>query len=61
MKIIECPRDAIQGWKSPVSTALKVEYLNTLLQVGFDTLDFGSFVSPKRFLKWQILPRYIIS
>ncbi|MDI9878839.1 hydroxymethylglutaryl-CoA lyase [Flectobacillus longus] len=47
MKIIECPRDAIQGWKSPVSTALKVEYLNTLLQVGFDTLDFGSFVSPK--------------
>ncbi|MDI9866184.1 hydroxymethylglutaryl-CoA lyase [Flectobacillus sp. DC10W] len=47
MKIIECPRDAIQGWKSPVSTALKVEYLNALLQVGFDTLDFGSFVSPK--------------
>jgi hydroxymethylglutaryl-CoA lyase len=47
MKIIECPRDAIQGWKSPVATALKVEYLNTLLQVGFDTLDFGSFVSPK--------------
>lgn len=47
MKIIECPRDAIQGWQSPVATALKVEYLNTLLQVGFDTLDFGSFVSPK--------------
>lgn len=47
MKIIECPRDAIQGWKSPVPTALKVEYLNTLLQVGFNTLDFGSFVSPK--------------
>lgn len=47
MKIIECPRDAIQGWKTPVSTASKVEYLNTLLQVGFDTLDFGSFVSPK--------------
>jgi hydroxymethylglutaryl-CoA lyase len=47
MKIIECPRDAMQGWPHFVPTALKVEYINTLLQVGFDTLDFGSFVSPR--------------
>ncbi len=47
MKLIECPRDAMQGWHYPISTADKVEYLNTLLQVGFDTIDFGSFVSPK--------------
>lgn len=47
MKLIECPRDAMQGWSHPISTADKVNYLNTLLQVGFDTIDFGSFVSPK--------------
>lgn len=46
-KIIECPRDAMQGMKEFVPTALKVEYINQLLKVGFDTLDFGSFVSPK--------------
>jgi hydroxymethylglutaryl-CoA lyase len=46
-KLIECPRDAIQGLDQFVPTELKVEYLNVLLQVGFDTLDFGSFVSPK--------------
>lgn len=45
--LVECPRDAMQGWKSFIPTNQKVEYLNTLLQVGFDTLDFGSFVSPK--------------
>jgi hydroxymethylglutaryl-CoA lyase len=45
--IVECPRDAMQGWKSFIPTNQKVEYLNALLQVGFDTLDFGSFVSPK--------------
>lgn len=47
VKFIECPRDAMQGWPHPISTAAKIEYLNALLQVGFDTLDFGSFVSPK--------------
>lgn len=47
VKIIECPRDAMQGMKDFVPTALKTEYINKLLRVGFDTLDFGSFVSPK--------------
>ncbi len=47
MKLIECPRDAMQGLHDFVPTALKTEYINLLLQVGFDTLDFGSFVSPK--------------
>jgi hydroxymethylglutaryl-CoA lyase len=47
VKIIECPRDAMQGLHDFVPTQLKTEYLNLLLKVGFDTLDFGSFVSPK--------------
>ncbi|SFF03536.1 hydroxymethylglutaryl-CoA lyase [Chitinophaga sp. CF118] len=47
MKLIECPRDAMQGWHRLISTEEKVNYLNALLQVGFDTIDFGSFVSPK--------------
>ncbi|MDO7845704.1 hydroxymethylglutaryl-CoA lyase [Hymenobacter sp. M29] len=47
MKLIECPRDAMQGLHDFIPTATKTEYLNALLQVGFDTLDFGSFVSPK--------------
>jgi hydroxymethylglutaryl-CoA lyase len=47
MKIIECPRDAMQGYENPIETDTKVEYLNKLLAVGFDTLDFGSFVNPK--------------
>ncbi len=47
MKIIECPRDAMQGLHDFVPTELKVEYINQLLKVGFDTIDFGSFVSPK--------------
>jgi len=47
VKIIECPRDAMQGLHGFVPTEVKVNYLNTLLKVGFDTLDFGSFVSPK--------------
>jgi len=46
-KLVECPRDAMQGLHDFVPTGLKTEYLNLLLQVGFDTLDFGSFVSPK--------------
>ena len=47
MKLIECPRDAMQGLPNFVPTDVKINYLNSLLQVGFDTLDFGSFVSPK--------------
>ncbi len=47
MKIIECPRDAMQGMKEFVPTAKKLEYISALLRVGFDTIDVGSFVSPK--------------
>ena len=48
VKIIECPRDAMQGIKSHfISTDAKARYINSLLKVGFDTIDFGSFVSPK--------------
>lgn len=47
LKIIECPRDAMQGLHHFVDTELKAQYINTLLKVGFDTIDFGSFVSPK--------------
>ena len=47
MKIIECPRDAMQGLHEFVPTQLKIKYINQLLKVGFDTIDFGSFVSPK--------------
>ncbi len=47
IKIIECPRDAMQGLHQFVPTELKARYINKLLQVGFDTIDFGSFVSPK--------------
>lgn len=45
--LVECPRDALQGWKADVPNDLIVRYLNTLLKVGFHTLDFGSFVSAK--------------
>lgn len=47
LKIIECPRDAMQGIKEIISTESKVRYINQLLKVGFDTIDVGSFVSPK--------------
>lgn len=47
LKIIECPRDAIQGLQEFIPTQIKIDYLNQLLKVGFHTLDFGSFVSPK--------------
>src|SRR5262245_15805515 len=47
IKLIECPRDAMQGWTNFIPTARKIEYINSLLEVGFDTIDFGSFVSPK--------------
>jgi hydroxymethylglutaryl-CoA lyase len=47
IKLTECPRDAMQGLHDFVPTEVKTEYINLLLQVGFDTIDFGSFVSPK--------------
>ena len=47
MKIIECPRDAMQGISEFIPTDIKGAYINQLLKVGFDTIDFGSFVSPK--------------
>lgn len=47
VKLIECPRDAMQGWKNFIPTEKKIEYINSLLKVGFDTIDFGSFVSTK--------------
>jgi hydroxymethylglutaryl-CoA lyase len=48
VKLIECPRDAMQGIKSHfIPTEAKAQYINALLRVGFDTIDFGSFVSPK--------------
>jgi len=47
LKLIECPRDAMQGWKTLIPTKKKIEYINQLLKVGFDSIDFGSFVSPK--------------
>lgn len=47
VKIIECPRDAMQGLKKFIPTEKKINYIQSLLNVGFDTIDFGSFVSPK--------------
>lgn len=53
VKIIECPRDAMQGIKMFIPTEKKVQYIQSLLRVGFDTLDFGSFVSPKAIPQMQ--------
>jgi hydroxymethylglutaryl-CoA lyase len=53
MRITECPRDAMQGIKQMIPTDLKAEYINQLLKVGFDTIDFGSFVSPKAIPQMQ--------
>lgn len=53
IKIIECPRDAMQGIKAFIPTERKVAYIQSLLRVGFDTIDFGSFVSPKAIPQMQ--------
>jgi len=53
LKIIECPRDAMQGIKEFIPTEKKVAYINSLLSCGFDTIDFGSFVSPKAIPQMQ--------
>ena len=52
-QLIECPRDAMQGWKHFIKTADKIRYINSLLKVGFHTIDFGSFVSPKAIPQMQ--------
>ncbi|HYC28301.1 MAG TPA: hydroxymethylglutaryl-CoA lyase, partial [Chitinophagaceae bacterium] len=61
VKIIECPRDAMQGIKTFIPTDIKVHYLNKLLKVGFHTLDCGSFVSEKAIPQmsdtYKVLPR----
>jgi hydroxymethylglutaryl-CoA lyase len=65
LKLIECPRDAMQGWHRMIGTDEKVKYLDALLQVGFDTIDFGSFVSPKAIPQMadtrEVLPRLQMS
>ena len=53
VKIIECPRDAMQGIKPFIPTEEKVKYIQSLLRCGFDTIDFGSFVSPKAIPQMQ--------
>lgn len=53
VKIIECPRDAMQGIKDWIPTEKKIQYIQALLRCGFDTIDFGSFVSPKAIPQMQ--------
>src|ERR1700744_1184044 len=53
IQLTECPRDAMQGIHNFIPTEIKAEYINLLLQVGFDTIDFGSFVSPKAIPQMQ--------
>ena len=53
MKFIECPRDAWQGFHPFIPSEIKLDYLNQLIRVGFDTIDFGSFVSPKAIPQMQ--------
>ncbi|HMJ46527.1 MAG TPA: hypothetical protein VK498_04315, partial [Ferruginibacter sp.] len=45
--LVECPRDAMQGWPHFIPTQTKINYINSLVKAGFDTIDVGSFVSPK--------------
>jgi hydroxymethylglutaryl-CoA lyase len=59
VKLIECPRDAMQGLTEFIPTERKVAYLNQLLRVGFDTIDFGSFVSPKAIPQMRDTPEVL--
>ena len=65
IKIIECPRDAMQGWPHFIPTEKKIAYINALLEVGFETNYFGRFVSPKAIAKMedtkQVLPKLDIT
>ncbi len=63
--LVECPRDAMQGWKHIIPTEQKIKYLDALLKVGFDVLDFGSFVSAKAIPQMadtkEVIPRLDLS
>lgn len=59
IQLTECPRDAMQGLKEFVPTDIKAAYINLLLQVGFDTIDFGSFVSAKAIPQMQDTPQVL--
>lgn len=59
VKLIECPRDAMQGLEGFIPTTQKVRYINQLLKVGFDTIDFGSFVSPKAIPQMRDTPEVL--
>jgi hydroxymethylglutaryl-CoA lyase len=59
MKIIECPRDAMQGLDEFIPTDTKIAYINKLLKVGFDTIDVGSFVSPKAIPQMRDTPEVL--
>jgi len=59
IKLIECPRDAMQGWGKFIPTEKKIQYLDSLLKVGFDTLDFGSFVSASAIPQMADTPQVI--
>lgn len=59
IRLVECPRDAMQGWKHFIPTEKKIEYINSLLGVGFDTIDFGSFVSAKAIPQMADTPEVI--
>jgi hydroxymethylglutaryl-CoA lyase len=65
IQLVECPRDAMQGWSHQIPTSVKVNYLNALLKVGFHTLDFGSFVSPKAIPQMadtkEVIPQLVIN
>ena len=61
IKIIECPRDAMQGIEEWIPTEKKEKYIKKLLSVGFDTIDFGSFVSPKAIPQMRDTPEIIQS
>lgn len=59
IKIIECPRDAMQGLHDFIATEDKIRYINSLLKVGFDSIDFGSFVSPKAIPQMRDTPQVL--
>lgn len=59
IKLIECPRDAMQGIHNFIPTQLKADYINLLLKVGFDTIDFGSFVSAKAIPQMKDTPELV--
>jgi hydroxymethylglutaryl-CoA lyase len=59
IKLVECPRDAMQGWAPVIPTQKKIAYLNALLQVGFDSLDFGSFVSAQAIPQMADTPQVV--